>query len=111
QVRAAVGVVVTDGDAAADDLPGEVRAGGSADLGEASAAQVPEELGALEIGGGAVHPLRLALDVAVGEDDVEQAVIVHVDKAGPEGEREEGGGSKPARIRRGSKDVIALVME
>ena len=80
-VEVAVVVVVSEGAAAGGDGSGHAGAGLAGDLFELAVAQVAIEVFVLGVGRIDVRAVHFGIDVAVGDEDVEPAVVVHVEEA------------------------------
>ncbi len=80
-VEVAIVVVVSEGGAASGCGVGDAGAGLRGDLFELAVAEVAIEILVLRIGGIDVGAFDLGVDVAVGHEDVEPAIVVHVEEA------------------------------
>ncbi len=80
-VHGAVVVVVTEGAAAGGDGVVDAGAGEGGDLFKLAVAQVAVDVLMLGVGGVEVGAVDLRVDVAVGDEDVEPAIVVEVDEA------------------------------
>src|SRR5262249_15780355 len=80
EIEIAVVVEVTDGEAAADTLGRECRAGVPADLDEVPPRRVAKEQLALHVGRPGTKKRRVVEDVAVRNGDVELSVVVLVEE-------------------------------
>src|SRR5438552_589806 len=77
-VEAAVAVVVAHRGSAAHDLPGDVWAGLRGEVGKAAAAQVAKQVCRFWVGPGRIEKAELAVNFAVEEHNVQQAIVVDV---------------------------------
>ncbi len=110
-VNVAVVEEIAEGGAAGGNHGGKAAAGGGWDLAKLATVEVAEELGTLRPGGSPVEAVYADVDVAVGDEGVEQAVVVEVQETVSPSQEWDGGLSESGFEAYVGEAGVAVVAE